>query len=51
MPYLEHIDLSRGPINVKLAVGRSIGIDPLAREEVDNVLGSVLVPVTRRDLL
>lgn len=48
--YLQHEDLAGGPIDIELAVGRIVRIDTLAGEEVDDVLGPILITVRGRDL-
>lgn len=48
--HLQHEYLPGSPVDVELAVGRVVRVDPLTREEVDDVLGPVLVSVRRRNL-
>ena len=45
MTYLEDVDFASGAIDVELAVGRIIGIDALAGEEIDDVLLAILIAV------
>lgn len=45
--YFEHEYFPSGAVDVKLAVGRVVGVDPLPREEVHNILLSVFVSVCR----
>lgn len=42
---LEYEDLSRGSVDVEFAVGGVIGVDSLPREEVHDVLWTILVSV------
>jgi hypothetical protein len=44
-PYLEHEYFSCRPVDVKLAVGGIVWVDTLASEEVDDLLGTILVSV------
>ena len=48
---LEHVNLARRAVDVKVALGRVVRVDSLPGEEVDNVLGSVLVSVRGSDLI
>jgi len=47
---LQDEDLSGRAINVEFTVRRIIGIDTLAGQEIDDVLRSVFVPISRGDL-
>lgn len=47
---LEDEDLAGGAVDIEFAVGGIIGIDALPGQEVDDVLRSVLIPVSGGDL-
>lgn len=47
---LEDKDLAGRAVDIKLAVGRIIGIDTLPGQEVYDVLRSVLIPIGGGDL-
>ena len=44
--YLQHEYFSSCLVDVKLALVRSVSVNTLTREEVDNVLGSILVSIS-----
>ena len=48
--YLQHEDLSGRLVDIKLGLVRSVGVDALSGQEVDDVLRSVLVAVRGRHL-
>lgn len=48
--YLQHEYLSGGPIYVEFAIRRIVRINALARQEVNNVLGPILISVGGRNL-
>ena len=48
--YLEDVDLAGGAVDVELAVGRIVRIDTLTRQEVDDVLRTILVAIGGRYL-
>ena len=48
--YLQHEDLARGLVDVKLALVWPVSVDALPGEEVHDVLWSVLVAVRGSDL-
>lgn len=50
MNYFEDENLSGSPIDVKFTVGRVVWIDSLSRQEIYDVLRSILIPVGRSDL-
>lgn len=50
MLYLEDVDFTSGTIDIELAIGWIIRIDTLARQEVDDVLGTILVAIGGRHL-
>lgn len=46
LAYLEDVDVSGGLVDIELGVGGVVRVDPLTREEVDDVLRPVLVSVS-----
>lgn len=50
MTHLKHEYLARGTIYVEFAIRWIIGIDALSREEIDNILWTILVAIRCGDL-
>ena len=46
LTHFQDVDFSTRPVNVELGLFRLVGVDALARQEVDDVVLAIAVPVS-----